>query len=128
MVVKEEHVGFDAVGVENAGGQAQNGVEIGGLQQLLADGFACATFKQYVVGEDDGGLAGGFEQGANVLNEVELLVGGGGEKVLTVVGEVFFFFFAVGVGNGRGAFFAEGWVGEHVVISFAAVGDRAHRC
>ena len=32
VVVEEQHIGLDAVGVEDAGGQAQDGVQFGGFQ------------------------------------------------------------------------------------------------
>ena len=69
------------------------------------------ALKQYVVGHYDGGFAGGLEQGANVLHKVELLVRGGGPKVLAVVGEVVGFLLARLVGKAHGAFFAKGGIG-----------------
>ena len=35
-IVEEQHIRFHAVGVKNAGGQSQNGMQLGGFQQLLA--------------------------------------------------------------------------------------------
>ena len=80
--------------LEDAGREAEDGVEVGGFEEVLADGFAGSAFKEHVVGDDDGGAAGGFQHAADVLNEVELFVGGGGPEVLAVVGEVVGFFFA----------------------------------
>lgn len=54
-VVEEENVGFDALGVEDAGGQTQDGVEIRRFKEFLAHGFACAPFKEDVIGDDDRG-------------------------------------------------------------------------
>ena len=48
-LVEEEHVGLDTGLVEDAGGQAENGVQLGGFQQLLADGLPRAAFKEHVV-------------------------------------------------------------------------------
>jgi hypothetical protein len=53
-----------------------------------------------------------------------LFVGGGCPKVLAVVGEVFFFCFACFVGDGSGAFFTEGGIGEDVIIALSSVGDE----
>ena len=42
-LVEEDDVGLDAGLIEDAGGQSQDGVQIGGVQQLLAHGFAGAA-------------------------------------------------------------------------------------
>src|ERR1019366_1411195 len=78
LAVEEEHVGLDALGVEDAGGQAEQGMDIAIVEEALADGFAGAALKQDVVGQDDGGASVDLEQAADVLEEVELLVAGGG--------------------------------------------------
>ena len=82
FAVEEEDVGFDALGVEDAGGQAQEGVDVAFLEEFAADGFARAAFEEDVVGDDDGGAPVDFEQGADVLDEVELFVAGGGPEVV----------------------------------------------
>ncbi len=69
-------------------------------------------------------MSGGFEDGADVLEEVELFVGGGRKEVLAVIGEVFFFLFTVFVGDGGGAFFAKGGISQDVVVAMAFVGDQ----
>ena len=56
-VVEEHHVGLHALGVEDAGGQPQNGVHIAVLQQLAADLLAGAAFEEHVVGQHHRGLA-----------------------------------------------------------------------
>ena len=45
LAVEEQHIRLDALGVEDAGGQAQNGVQVAFLQQLAPHCFACAAFK-----------------------------------------------------------------------------------
>src|SRR5690606_16254723 len=117
-------VGFYAVGVENAGGQTQDGVHIGGFEQLFADAFAGSAFEEHVIGQDYGGQAGGFEHAPDVLHKVELLVAGGGPEILAVVGEVFFFLFAFGVGKGLAAFLAERRVGQHVIVALRRSRDQ----
>jgi hypothetical protein len=58
-------------------------MDIAIAQQALADGFSGAAFEQHVVGQDDGGAAVDPEQGADVLEEIELLVAGGGPEIVT---------------------------------------------
>ena len=57
LAVEEKDVGLHALGVENAGGQAQQCVDIGLLEQFAADGFAGAAFKEHVVRQHDGRAA-----------------------------------------------------------------------
>src|SRR5262249_45099161 len=63
--------------------------------------------EQYVVGHHDGSAAAGLEDGEDVLEEVELLVVGLDNEVLTPWRLV-------------GALGAEGRVGQHDVIALAA--------
>ena len=58
---EEQHVGLDALGVEDAGGQAQDGVQVALVHQVGADLLAVAVVKQHVVGQHHGGPAAGFE-------------------------------------------------------------------
>ena len=55
------------------------------FQQFAADGFAGTALEQHAAGHDHSGLAGGFQQGTDVLDEIELLVRGGRPEVLAVV-------------------------------------------
>ena len=111
LAVEEKDIGFDAIGVEDAGGEAEDGVEIGGLHKFLANGLAGTTFEEDIVREDDCSLAGGFQHRFDVLDEVELFVAGGDPEVLTIVGEVFFFLFACFVGKCHAAFFTKRRIG-----------------
>ena len=81
-------------------------MQIGHLQQFLTHGFACAAFKQHIIGHDHGSAPVVFEHGVNMLQEVDLFVGSGCPKVLTVIDKIFSFGFALGIGNGHAAFFA----------------------
>ena len=123
-VVEEDHVGLDPLRVEDAGRQAQDGVQVGVVEQLAADRLAGAALEQDVVGHDHGGAAAAVEHGADVLHEVELLVGGGRPEVLPVVGQVVGFLLAVFVGEAQGALLAERRIRQHVVIPLAVVGDQ----
>jgi hypothetical protein len=87
VVIEEVDIRFDALRVEDAGGEAKDGGSVV-FEEVLADGFAGSTFKEHVVGDNDGGAAGGFQHAADVLKEVELFVGSGGPEVLAVVREV----------------------------------------
>ena len=74
LLLEEQHIGLHALGVEQARGQAQQRVHIALVQQLLADGFARAAFKQHVVGQHHSRAAMGGQQGLDVLHKVELLI------------------------------------------------------
>ena len=76
FALEEGDVGFDALGVEDAGGEAQEGVDVAALEELAADGFTCPAFEEDVVGEDDGGGAADLEFADDVLEEVQLFVRG----------------------------------------------------
>lgn len=86
LLVEEDDVRLDPLGVEQAGGEAQQGVHVAFMQELLADGLTCSALEEHVVRHHYGGPAMLFEQGFDVLDEVELLVGGGGPEVLTFDG------------------------------------------
>lgn len=52
---EEEHVCLDALRVEDAGRQSQDGVQVALLHEVAADGLTVAVGEQDVVGQDDGG-------------------------------------------------------------------------
>ena len=54
LPVEEQHVGLDALGIEDSRGQAQQGVHVTTCQQTLADGFPSTPFEQHVVRHHDG--------------------------------------------------------------------------
>src|SRR4051812_6119922 len=74
ILIKEEHVSFDAARVEDAGRQPQQRVYIALLEQPPPNCLPCTALKQHVVGQDDGGTARTTQYGRDVLQEVELLV------------------------------------------------------
>ena len=57
-------------------------MQVAGVQQASADGLPGAALEEEVVGQDDGGAAVGVEDGVDVLDEVQLLVGRVGPEVL----------------------------------------------
>lgn len=75
FAVKKKDIGFDALGVKQTGGQAQQGVDIAFMKQLAANALAGPAFKQYVVRHHDGRAAVDFEQGFDMLDKVKLFVG-----------------------------------------------------
>ncbi len=46
---EEQYIGFDALGIENAGRQAENGVQITLVHQVAADFLAVSVSKQHIV-------------------------------------------------------------------------------
>ena len=116
FAVEEEDVGLHALGIKDSRGQAEEGVGVGLLEELAADSFAGSAFEENVVGQDDGGVAVLLQDSENVLEEVELLVAGGGPEVVAVDGERFLGLLAVGADDGDAALFAEGRVGENDVV------------
>ena len=83
-LLEEEHVGLDALGIEDACGQAENGVQIEVLQQLLADGFTSIALKQHVVWQHHSSTTRIFQQHHDMLQEVELVVLGLDKEVWTI--------------------------------------------
>ena len=75
LAVEEEDVRLHALRVEDAGGEAEQRVDLALLEQVPAHGLAGAPFEEHVVGDDDGGAAVDRQQRLHVLDEVELLVG-----------------------------------------------------
>ncbi len=118
FAVEEDDVGLDALRVEDAGGQSQDGVQVAFMHELAAHGFAGSAFEQDVVGHDHGGAAVLGEQALDVLYEVELLVGGGGPEVGTVVGDGLFVRFADLVDDSDARLLAEGRIGDDDGVVF----------
>ncbi len=74
FVLQEQHVGFKALSVEDAGGQAEQCVDVALRQQVLADGLSGSALEEDVVGDDDRTAAAHLHQGFDVLDEIELFV------------------------------------------------------
>ena len=110
---KNRDVGLDALGVEDAGGQPQQRVNVAFGQQLAPDRLAGAALEQHVVGDNYGGAALVLEQQSNVLQEVQLLVAGGGPEVLAVHRQVLLLHVGSAGGDGQAGLAAKGRIGQH---------------
>lgn len=88
--VEKEHIRFHTLRVKDAGWQAQERVDVGLLEELAADGFAGAAFEEDVVRQHDSGASVLFEDGKNVLEEVELFVARARPEIVAVDDERFF--------------------------------------
>lgn len=73
-VLEEYNVSLYARLVEDTSRQAQDSVQVRGLQQLTAHRLTGTALEQYVVRYDNGSGAASFQDGMNVLNKVQLLV------------------------------------------------------
>ena len=124
FAVEEEDVGLHSLRVEDAGGQAQEGVDVGLLEQRAADGFAGAAFEKDVVRQHDRGAAVLLEDGEDVLEEVELLVARARPEVVAVDDERFLRVLARLVDDGDAALLAERRIGQDDVV-FAMLRRRA---
>jgi hypothetical protein len=71
---EEQHIGLDALGVEDAGGQAQDGVQVALVHQVAANVGADVAFEEHVVGQHHGGAATGLEAAVDVLQEANCLL------------------------------------------------------
>ena len=96
---EEQHIGLHALRIEDAGRQAQDGVQVALVHQVAADLLADIAFEQHVVGQHHGGATTGLQAAIDVLQEAELLVAGG-------IGEI--------IAGGQAAAFlgAEGRIGQ----------------
>ena len=110
--------------VEDACGQAEDRVQITGGKQLLSDDFTRTALKEHVIRHDDSGLARGFQDRIDVLDEVELLVAAGRPEILTVIDEVCLLLLAFFVGEREGGFLAERRIGQHVIHAVARIGQQ----
>ncbi len=120
-LIEKDHVGLDAGLVEDARGQAENGMQVRGVEQLFSHSLSRAAFKEDVIRHDHGGLSGAFQDRIDVLHKVELLVAAGGPEIRTVVGQVLFLLLPFLVGEGVGGLFAERRIRQHVVHPVAGV-------
>lgn len=73
---EEQHVGFDALRVKNAGRQAQDGVQVAFVHQVAADLRADVAFKQHIVRHHHGGAPAGGQSAVDMLQKAELFVAG----------------------------------------------------
>jgi len=119
--VEEEHISLDPLGIEDARRQSQQGVHVAALQQIAAHRLPRPALKEDVVRHHNGRPAIGLEHGPHVLQEVELLVGGGGPEVLAAVGLRLAALLGPAVGDGHTALLAEGQICENDIDVLASV-------
>lgn len=124
LFVKEDNICLDTLLVKDTCRQTKNRMQIGSLQQLLADDLTGAALKQNVVRDHNGGLAGCGKDGIDMLNKVELFVGTGRLEILAVVDQILFLLFALLVGHDDGGFLAEGRIGQNIIDTVARVSQQ----
>ena len=73
---KEQHVGFDALGVKDAGRQPQDGVQMAFVHQVATNIGALTAFKQYVIRHHHRCAAAGVQGVDNMLHKAQLFVAG----------------------------------------------------
>ena len=95
------------------------------MEEAFTNGFAGAALEEHIVGQDDSGAAVDLEQAADVLEEVELLVAGGGPEVVAQNLLALLHLIAILVDDGDAGLFAEWRVGEHHVVVDRRLGDEA---
>jgi len=123
--VEEEHIGFHSLGIEDARRQTQQGVHVAALQQIAPHRLPRPALEEDIVRHHNGCSAVGLEHGSHVLEEVELLVGGGGSEVLAAVGLRLAALLGPAVGDGDAALLAEGGIGKddvHLIALFLKQG------
>jgi len=69
-LVEKEHIGLDALGIENAGRQAQQGMHVAVLQQGAPNGLARAALEEHVIRHNDRRTPASLEQRIDMLYEV----------------------------------------------------------
>ncbi|OIQ71559.1 hypothetical protein GALL_468230 [mine drainage metagenome] len=114
LLVHHQHASRDAGAVEQPGRQANDGFKPAAFDEVLASFFFFATAKQHAMRHDGRHFAICLEYGQHVLHEHQ-------------VGLLAFLRHPDGKASGVFDVFldvvlAEGWVGEHTVITFQLVG------
>jgi very-short-patch-repair endonuclease len=125
--VEEQDVGLHALGVEDAGRQPQQRVDVALFQQVAAHRLAGPALEQHVVRHDDGAAPVDLQQRLDVLQEVQLLVLRRRPEILPLVGRVFLLQIAFLVDDGDAALLAERRIGQHHAEPLARIaGQRIH--
>ena len=91
-------------------------MNVGLIEQLAANGFSGTAFEQHVVWQHDGSTAVLFEDGEDVLQEVQLLVAGRCPKVVPIDDQRLAQLIARIVDNRHAALLAERRVGQDDVV------------
>ena len=125
LAVEEDDIGLDALGVEEAGRETQQGMDVAFVEQFAAHHLPRPTLEQDIVGHDHGSRAVHIQDRADVLDKVQLLDTGRGTEVLAddvlrlaadlaLVGD-----------EGDAGFLAEGRIGQNHVKVLSGVGGQA---
>jgi len=69
FVLEKNDVCLDPLRIKYAGWKPENGMHVGILKEFLSNRFTGPAFKQHIVRNNHGRLAGGFEHGANNLDK-----------------------------------------------------------
>lgn len=82
---EKQHIGFDALSIENAGGQTKNGMQVALLHQVAADTLTITVSEQDIVRQNNcrTSLARLIQTAVDVLQEIQLLIAGGECEVIT---------------------------------------------
>jgi len=120
-LIKEANVRLDARLIEDARRQAQDRMQFCGLQKLLADNLTGSCFKEHVIRQYNHRSACRLQDGIDVLNKIELLIGGGHSEILAAVDQIHLFLLTLLVGHGDGVFLAERRIGQHIIHAIARI-------
>jgi hypothetical protein len=89
FTIEEEEIGLDALGVEDAGREMQQGVNVGLFQELATDSLASAAFEENVIGNNNGGATVLFQDGEDMLEKVWLFVARARPEIIALNDERF---------------------------------------
>jgi len=95
------------------------------MQEFAAHGFPGPTFKKNIVRHHDSAAAMLLEQSFDMLEKVELFVGGGGPEVLPLDNIRLLGSLAVFTDNGGATFLAERGIGQDYLEAVAGVGGQS---
>ncbi len=94
------------------------------MQELAAHGLTGPAFKQHVIRHHDPATAMLFEQGLDMLEEIQLFVGGGGPEVFPFDNIRLLGGLAVFADNGGAALLAERGIGQDNIETVARIGSQ----
>ena len=114
--VEEQDVGPHTLCVEDAGGQAQQGMDVGLLEQFAADRLPRSTLEQHIVGKNHRSAAVLLQDREDVLEEVELLVARRRPEIIAVDDQAFLLLITGIVDDGHAALLAERRIGQHDLV------------
>ena len=111
LLVEEEDVCLNTLGLKQPCREAEQGVHVALVEKLTPDGLPGPTFEEDVVGNDDRRATVDLEQSLDVLEKVELLVRGRSPEIVALVGLSFFDGFTIIGHDCDATLLAEGRIG-----------------